>query len=103
VLVPETSGLARLELAGSTLAARLSVVSTLKRPASVCQKFSYGFQPFLTQNPNFDLSKPQNSTQKMFTGHMQFKTLKHTQVLRLQLQFINNSPIYQKSHNFQQQ
>jgi hypothetical protein len=87
-------------LVGSTLAARLSVVSRLKRPASVCQKFSYGFQPFFTQNPNFDHSKPQNSTQKMFTGHIQFKTLKHTQFLRLQLQFINNSPIHKTLTTF---
>jgi hypothetical protein len=89
-----------LQHAFSTLLARLSVVYTLKHPASVLSKISYGFQPFFTQNPNFDHSKPQNSTQKMFTGRIQFKTLKHTQVLRLQLQFINNLPIHQTLTTF---
>jgi hypothetical protein len=100
VQFPVASGTARLEHASGTLVGRLNVLYTLKSPTPEQFKINYGFQPIFIQNPHFDPSKHQNLTQNVFTGHIHYKTLKHTQVLRLPHQFINNSPIHQASTTF---
>jgi hypothetical protein len=71
-----------------TLVGRLSVLSMLKHPTPEVQNSVTGSNPFSPQNPNFDHSEPENLIPKMFIGHIHFKTLKHTQVLRLQHQII---------------
>jgi hypothetical protein len=67
---------------------RLSVLSTLKRPTPEVQNTVTGSNPFSPKNPHFDLPKPQNATQNVFTGHIHYRTLNHTQGLRLQHQII---------------